>query len=145
MQVSIRRNDRGLSKITVGCNNFLRVYRQYIKSKPAKNWKLTEWFRKKVWRASKGLHQPKKNLVNVWAEIYISVVSWIKNAFSCLQKISHHFYCCVQLEVHFRDQCPKTALTCEYENLGCKAMAWNCFRTWLNALPHIYITVLFVV
>ena len=40
-----------------------------------------------------------------------------------------NFYCCVQLEVHFRDQCPKTALTCEYENLGCKAMAWNCFRT----------------
>ncbi|CAH3164480.1 unnamed protein product, partial [Pocillopora meandrina] len=27
-----------------------------------------------------------------------------------------------KLEVHIRDQCPEAAVTCEYENLGCKAM-----------------------
>nr|XP_058972580.1 TNF receptor-associated factor family protein DDB_G0272348-like [Pocillopora verrucosa] len=36
--------------------------------------------------------------------------------------MSHRFYCCLQLEVHIRYQCPEAAVTCEYESLGCKAM-----------------------
>ena len=92
----------------MGYNNFLRVYKLWVstKSKPVKNWKLTEWFRKnslrRFARASKGM---KKNLVNIWVEIYISIVSWTWNALSCLQQMSHRFYCCLQLEVHMSWSC----------------------------------------